>query len=224
VKKSAGWRAGPGDHFSTGRLFPPELKGTIRRNRFTFKQQLLGISGEIKNTTLAWLQLLAFSTRHIIRAHHIPRPKWLAQPLLLFLSRGGNPSPIKASDRFPALISFRHASCSYFPMKAKKSRRDDGDGNRTSGETVLAWQGFREFKRNTSLPAISRFAAELFSIQGGNMKRILLSALTLVSLLALLSACIIPPPGGWRGHGDGGRGGGGEHDRQHSSGDRGERR
>lgn len=48
------------------------------------------------------------------------------------------------------------------------------------------------------------------------MNKILISALILASLL---SACIIPPPGGWRGHGGDGRGdrGGGD-DRQHSSG------
>lgn len=53
------------------------------------------------------------------------------------------------------------------------------------------------------------------------MKRILISAFILVSLL---SACIIAPPGGWRGHGGGDgskdRGGG---DHQRSSGGRGDK-
>ncbi len=48
--------------------------------------------------------------------------------------------------------------------------------------------------------------------------KILVSAFILV---ALLSACIIAPPGGWRGHGgDGSEGKGDGGDRQHSSDDR----
>jgi len=52
--------------------------------------------------------------------------------------------------------------------------------------------------------------------KGGKMNKKMISV---IILGALLSACIIAPPGGWRGHG--GDGGGG---RKHSSEGRGDRR